>query len=56
MPQFNLRMLPAPAELAEFAPRLIWHERTHTDPFLQWVRAIITDNCREAARQAGALL
>ena len=56
MPQFNLRMLPAPAELAEFVPRLIWHERTHTDPFLQWVRAIITDNCREAARQAGALL
>lgn len=52
---FKLRMLPAPAEIAPFSPCIIWHHGTHTDPFLQWVRAVITDGCRNEARRLGAI-
>ena len=52
---YMLRMLPAPIELAPFTPCLIWHHATHADPFLQWVRAVITDGCRNQARALGAM-
>lgn len=51
-----LRSLPAPPELAPFSPHLVWHHCSHTDPFLQWVRGIITNSARETAREAGVLV
>lgn len=53
--QFKLRILPAPKESALFCPRLIWHHSTHRDPFLQWVRGLIVDSCREEARKFGVI-
>ena len=55
MPEFNLRMLPAPAPLATYTPCLIWHQSTHEDPFLQWVRCVITDTSRSSAKRFGVL-
>lgn len=52
---YKLRMLPAPVELAPFAPCLIWHHAAHADPFLQWVRGVITNGCRNQARTLGAI-
>lgn len=51
----SLRMLPAPAELATFSPCLIWHHCTHTDPFLQWVRGLITASALKSAKAFGVL-
>lgn len=51
----SLRMLPAPKELAPFAPYLIWHHCTHTDPFLQWVRALVTSSALKNAKAFGVL-
>lgn len=35
-------ILELPLECAHgFTPRLIWHERSHTDPALQWLRSMI---------------
>lgn len=50
-----LRMLPAPADRAFFAPHIIWHHSTHEDPFLQWVRTIVIDSCRSLARELGVV-
>ncbi len=50
----RLRMLPAPPEAAHFAPCLIWHQGTHADPFLQWVRAIIASAAQATAKALGA--
>ena len=55
MPEFNLRMLPAPAPLATYTPCLIWHQSTHEEPFLQWVRCVITDTSRSSAKRFGVL-
>lgn len=55
MPQLGLRMLPAPDDIASFTPALLWHHATHTDPFLQWVRAVIVQNAREEARRFNAV-
>ena len=51
----SLRTLPAPVELAPFAPHLVWHHCTHMDPFLQWVRGIIASCARETAKRLDAL-
>lgn len=51
----SLRMLPAPAELATFSPCLIWHHCTHTDPFLQWVRGLISASALKSAKAFGVL-
>ena len=53
---YKLRMLPAPPEVAPFTPCIIWHHGSHTDPFLQWVRAVIADGCRNEARRLGAIV
>ena len=52
----KLRMLPAPPEVEPFTPCIIWHHGSHTDPFLQWVRAVIVDACRNEARRLGAVV
>lgn len=51
----HLRMLPAPVEISAFTPCLVWHHSTHSDPFLQWVRGVITNSARSEARRRGAL-
>lgn len=51
----SLRMLPAPVELATFSPCLIWHHCTHTDPFLQWVRGLISASALKSAKAFGVL-
>ena len=51
----SLRMLPAPAELATFSPCLIWHHCTPTDPFLQWVRGLISASALKSAKAFGVL-
>ena len=53
---YKLRMLPAPPEVAPFTPCIIWHHGSHTDPFLQWERAVIADGCRNEARRLGAIV
>lgn len=54
-PRAHLRMLPAPAEISAFTPCLVWHHSTHSDPFLQWVRGVITNSARVEARRRGAV-
>lgn len=34
-----LTLLPTPVPSLPFAPSLIWHDRTHTNPALQWFRS-----------------
>lgn len=36
-------------DMGFYAPKLIWHHRSHSDPFLQWVRSVIIDTCRTEA-------
>lgn len=54
-PGAKLRMLPAPEEIAAFDPAIIWHHGTHTDPFLQWVRAVILQSARAEAKRFDAI-
>ncbi|MDO5533003.1 LysR family transcriptional regulator [Sutterella sp.] len=53
--QFNLRMLPAPQEISAFSPSLVWHHGTQTDPFMQWIRGVITNCARAEAKRLGAM-
>jgi DNA-binding transcriptional LysR family regulator len=41
----GLAVVPAPSELAlvGFTMSLVWHERTHADPALKWVRDLFAD-------------
>lgn len=34
-----------------FVPKLIWHRRSHSDPFLQWARSVIIDTCRTEGQE-----
>ncbi len=34
--------------LETFTPRLIWHDRNHLDPAMQWFRSLLLESCREA--------
>ncbi len=31
-----------------FTPRLIWHDRSHLDPAMQWFRSLLLESCRAA--------
>ena len=53
--QFKFRILPMPESHSLFAPRIVWHHSTHTDPFLQWVRGLIADAARTEAKSLGLL-
>ncbi|WP_443743424.1 LysR family transcriptional regulator [Sutterella sp.] len=53
--RYGLRMLPAPAEVSPFTPCLVWHHGTHSDPFMQWVRGVVTQSARSEAKRLGAL-
>ena len=37
----DLLVLPLPESLASFSYRLIWHERTHRDPAVEWLRLLV---------------
>ena len=55
LPQGLLHALPL-KELDDcehrFTARLIWHDRSHADPAMQWVRSVILESCREHFRSA----
>ena len=53
--RYELRMLPAPAEMSAFTPSVVWHKGTHSDPFLQWVRGVIVGSARAEARRLGVI-
>ncbi len=39
----SLMVLKPPLEISRFAYRLLWHERTHSDPALRWLRRLLVD-------------
>ena len=55
LPQGLLHALPL-KELDDcehrFTARLIWHDRSHADPAMQWIRSVILESCREHFRSA----
>ena len=39
----EFRILPLPEECSKkWVPKLVWHERGHRDPAMQWLRGVIT--------------
>jgi DNA-binding transcriptional LysR family regulator len=50
----RFRVLELPFELAPFSIVAIWHERTHRDPALAWLRQSIADLMREPVASGGA--
>ncbi len=46
----RFRVLKLAEDYGYFVPKLIWHHRSHSDPFLQWARALIIDTCRTEAQ------
>lgn len=42
----RFRILNLAEDYGYFVPKLIWHHRSHSDPFLQWARSVIIDTCR----------
>jgi DNA-binding transcriptional LysR family regulator len=50
----RFRVFELPFELAPFSVVAIWHERTHRDPALAWLRQSLADLMGEAARLNGA--
>jgi DNA-binding transcriptional LysR family regulator len=49
----QFRVFELPFELAPFSVVAIWHERTHRDPALAWLRQAIADLMHDAATPAG---
>lgn len=38
----EFRILPLPEECStKWVPKLVWHERGHSDPAMQWLRSVI---------------
>ncbi len=49
VPKDLLSVLPVEGCLEEsFRPRLIWHDRSHADPAMQWFRSLLLEGCRSA--------
>ncbi len=46
----RFRILRLAEDYGYFVPKLIWHHRSHSDPFLQWARSVIIDTCRTEAQ------
>lgn len=44
----EFRILPLPEECSKkWVPKLVWHERGHRDPAMQWLRSVITSLVHE---------
>lgn len=44
----DFRILPLPEECnMHWTPKLVWHDRAHRDPALQWFRSVLTSLVRE---------
>ncbi|MGJ7514408.1 LysR family transcriptional regulator [Pseudomonas baetica] len=42
----GLIMFEPPVEIPGFCKTVAWHERTHRDPALQWLRSLMIETCR----------
>jgi DNA-binding transcriptional LysR family regulator len=51
----RFRIFEVPLEMPPFAIVAIWHERTHHDPALVWLRQVLADLTREGAAPVVAL-
>lgn len=50
----SLRVLKAPRDFGKLVTQLVWHQSTHSEPFYQWARGLLTHVSRmEAKRHSG---
>lgn len=47
----ELAILKLPEDVGSIETKLVWHQSTHRDPFLQWVRGLVTHVSRMEARR-----
>ena len=53
--QYPIRILPTRTQAAADHPRLIWHDITHSDPLMQWLRGQFLVAAKESDSLAGGL-